>query len=177
MTARVHSDAMNKTFLVLALIILAFLAVACATSSRFYEGRSLIESGNPEEGLAVIERELAKDPGNIEIRNYYNTTRKAVLERYLAAGDKARASGAIDQAELAYQTVQKFDPENERAQAGLDAVAKERAVLVQVKEAQEALKKGETDKAYASAKEVLSTNPAQKDARSIVRKVEEQKLN
>jgi len=176
MTARVHSDAMNKTFLVLALLILAFLAVACATSSRFYEGRSLIESGNAEEGLAVIERELAKDPGNIEIRNYYNTTRMAVVERYITAGDKARATGAVDQAEVAYQTAQRFDPANERAQKGLDAVAKERAVFVQVKEAQEAMKKGETDKAYAKAKEVLSTHPTQKDARSIVRKVEEQKM-
>jgi general secretion pathway protein D len=150
--------------------------VACATSSRYLEGRGMIESGNVEEGLAVVEQELAKDPGNIEIRNYYTANKKAAVQRYLIAGDNARASGAIDQAEVAYKAAQRFDPANEKAQAGLDAVEKERAVLVKVKEAQEALKKGEADKAYAAAKEVLAANPAQKDARSIVRKVEAQKL-
>src|SRR5262249_43620280 len=141
-----------KAFLVLALLILAFMAVAC--TSRYLQGRDLIESGNPEEGLAMVEQELAKDPGNIEIRNYYKTTKIAIVERYLAAGDKARGLGAIDQAEVAYKTAQKFDPENERAQAGLEAVGKDRAVLVQLKEAQDAFKKGETDRAYAKAKEV-----------------------
>jgi general secretion pathway protein D len=167
---------MNKAFLVLALLILVFMAVACATSSRYLQGRDLIESGNAEEGLAIVEQELAKDPGNIEIRNYYKTTRIAIIERYLKAGDDARAAGSVDQAEVAYKTAQKFDAGNERAQAGLEAVEKDRAVLVQLKEAQDAFKKGETDRAYAKAKEVLSVNPANKQARSIVRKVEEQKL-
>ena len=175
-TARSYSEPLNHLFLVAALVILAFMAVACATSSRYLEGRSMVESGNVEEGLAVIEQEQAKDPGNIEIRNYLKTTRIAAVQRYLQVGDNARQAGAIDKAEVAYQAAQRFDPENEKAQAGLDAVAKERAVLVQVKEAQQALKKGETDKAYAAAKEILAAYPAQKEARAIVRKVEEQKL-
>src|SRR5262245_9272600 len=176
MTATPQSDSMNKLFLILALVILAFMAVACATSSRYLQGRSMIESGNIEEGLTIVEEELAKDPGNVEIRNFYKAQKVAAVQRYLAAGNNARGAGSIDQAEHAYKAAQKFDPENERAQAGLDAVTKERAVLVQVKEAQDAFKKGETDRAYAKAKEVLSSHPAQKDARSIVRKVEEQKL-
>ena len=176
MTAMTQSDSMNKAFLILALIILAFMAVACATSSRYLQGRSMVESGNAEEGLAVIEEELAKDPGNVEIRNYYKTTRIAAVQRYLQAGDSARQAGSIDQAEVAYKAAQKLEPGNEAAQKGLTAVEKDRAVLVQVKEAQEAFKKGETDRAYGKAKEVLATHPTQKDARTIVRKVEEQKL-
>ena len=113
MTATTQSDAMNKAFLVLFLVILAFMAVACATSSRYLEGRSMVESGNVEEGLAVIEQEQAKDPGNIEIRNYLKTTRIAAVQRYLQVGDNARQAGAIDKAEVAYQAAQRFDPENE----------------------------------------------------------------
>jgi general secretion pathway protein D len=171
-----QADPLNKVFLVLALLIIAFMAVACATSSRYLEGRSMVESGNVEEGLAVVGEELAKDPGNVEIRNFYKMNKIAAVQRYLRIGDNARQAGSIDQAEVAYQRAQKLDPENELAQAGLDAVAKERAVLVQVKEAQEAFKKGETDRAYAKAKEVLATSPAQRDARGIVRKIEEQKM-
>src|SRR3954470_19785745 len=146
-TAGVQPDALNKLFLVLALLIIAFMMVACSTSSRYLEGRSMIESGNAEEGLAIVEQELAKDPGNVEIRNFYRAQKLAAVQRYLAAGDNARSSGAIDQAEVAYKAAQKLDPANDRAQQGLDAVAKERTVLVEVKSAQDAFKKGETDKA------------------------------
>jgi general secretion pathway protein D len=170
-----QADPLNKLFLILALLIIAFMAVSCATTQRYLQGREMVEAGNVEEGLAIIEQELAKDPGNVEIRNFYRAQKLAAVQRYLTAGDNARSSGSLDQAEVVYKLAQKLEPANERVQQGLDAVAKERAVLVQVKDAREALKKGETDKAYAAAKEVLATNPAQKEARSIVRKVEEQK--
>ena len=45
-----------------------------------------------------------------------------------------------------------------------------------VREADEAMKRGDTQSALAKAQEVLKHNPTQRDARAIVRKVEEQKV-
>jgi general secretion pathway protein D len=55
-------------------------------------------------------------------------------------------------------------------------VARERASFSAVREAEQAFKRGELDAALAKAKEALEKNPAQRDARAIVRRIEEQKL-
>jgi general secretion pathway protein D len=164
---------MNKVFLILALLIIGFMAASCTTSQGYLDGRNMVENGNPAEGLARIEDELKKDPGNTEIRNYYNRQKAAAVQRYLAAGDNARSAGALDQAEQAYRLALRFDPDNANAQAGSEAVAKDRASAAQVAEAQAAMKSGDSDKAYAKAKAILAENPLQKDARTIARKVEE----
>ena len=45
-----------------------------------------------------------------------------------------------------------------------------------VKEADEAMKRGDAQVALAKAQEVLKTNPSQREARAIARKIEEQKV-
>ncbi|HJV10990.1 MAG TPA: secretin N-terminal domain-containing protein, partial [Burkholderiales bacterium] len=111
-----------------------------------------------------------------ELRNYYLRHRAVAVQRFLQAGDNARAAGQLDAAETAYQKAQRFDADNANVKAGLAAVARERASLSVVREAEEAYKRGELDTALNKAKEVLQANPTQRDARAIVRKVEEQKM-
>jgi len=136
----------------------------------------MIEAGNEEQGLARLEEALKANPNDTEIRNYYQRHKAVAVQRYLQAGDNYRAAGQIDGAEAAYQRAQRFDPASNHAQAGLDAVARERASQAQVREAQEALKRGDTETALRTAQEVLKDNPSQRDARAIVRKTEEMKL-
>jgi general secretion pathway protein D len=155
-------------------VFLFSLAVfGCATNQSFIEGRSMVEAGNVEEGLARIEQEMQKDPGNAEIANYYKRQKAVAVQRYLAAADNARAAGALDQADVAYTQAQRFDPENARARDGLAALEKDRASAAKVADAGDAMKKGDSEAAYAKAKEILAENPRQKDAKAIVRKVEE----
>src|SRR5688500_17498267 len=157
------------------LMLLAAARLGCAHDT-LRQGQEAVEAGNEEEGLARLEAAMKADPKNAEIRNYYLRHRAVAVQRYLQAGDNARAAGSIDAAEAAYQKAQRLDPDNANAQAGLDAVARERAAQGTVREAQAALNRGEHDAALARAQEVLKTNPAQREARAIVRKVEEQKL-
>jgi general secretion pathway protein D len=157
-----------------ALALLASLALAgCATSETFREGRDMVEAGNVDEGLARIEQAMHADPEDREIRNYYLRNRALAVQRYLAMGDNARSVGALDHAQAAYQAALRFDPDNVRAKSGLAAVARERRYAAEVAEADALMKKGETQAAYAKAKLVLSQNPSQREARAIVRKVEE----
>jgi general secretion pathway protein D len=158
----------------LALALLAAAALAgCAANERFREGRDLLEAGNVDEGLALIEQALKADPEDREIRNYYLRNRAIAVQRYLAIGDNARGVGALDQAGAAYQAALRFDPDNARAKAGLAAVAQERRYATQVAEAAELMKRGDAAAAYERAKLVLSQNPSQREARAIVRKIEQ----
>jgi general secretion pathway protein D len=157
----------------LGVLLLVLAVFACATNQAFIDGRTMVESGNVEEGLAQIEEAARNDPGNMEIRNYLARQRAAAVQRYLAAGDNARSAGQLDEAEQAYQLALRFDPANANAKAGLEKLGKDRASAARVAEAESAMKSGDGEAAYAKAKEILSENPAQKNAKAIVRKVEE----
>jgi general secretion pathway protein D len=161
---------MKKLFL----IFIAILS-GCATNQSFIEGRNMVESGNVEQGLARIEAELKADPGNHEIRNYYERHKAVAVQRYLLAGDNALRQGALEQAEQAYKLALGLEPSNERAREGMANVQKNRQSAARVAEAAAAMKQGDTEEAYAKAKEILAENPQQKRAKAIVREVEAQK--
>jgi general secretion pathway protein D len=159
------------------LVLLAGLLIAgCAANESFRSGREMVEAGNTEEGLARLEEAMKADPNDREIRNFYLRNRDMAVQRYLQAGDNARAAGALEQAAAAYQSAQRFNPDNARAKEGLEALAKERESRAQLAEAEAAMKRGDTQAAAAKAREILAANPAQREARAIVRKAEEAKV-
>ncbi len=157
------------------LFVFTLILLGCAQNQPFIEARNMVETGNVDEGLARMEDEARKHPEDLEIKNYLAAHKGVEVQHALAAGDGALSEGRLDAAEQSYRLAQRFDPENARAKAGLDAVAKERASAAKLGEAQSALKKGDSDQALAQAKEVLKDYPQQRDAKRIVRKVEEQK--
>ena len=163
---------MKKVLLLLSAIVLT----GCAGHETLKQSQHMIEAGNEEQGLLRLEEAMKANPNDAEIRNYYLRHRAVAVQRYLQIGDNARASGALEQAEAAYQRAQRFDPDNANARAGLEAVAKDRASRGSVAEAEEALKRGDNEAALAKAHEALKANPGQREARAIVRKVEERKL-
>ena len=156
----------------LVLLVAAALA-GCAPNEAFRDGRALVEAGDVEQGLTRIEEAMNADPHDREVRNFYLRNRAVAVQRFLSVGDNARAAGALDQAEAAYRGALRFDPQNARARAGLEAVATDRGSLAAVTEAEALMKKGDAQAAYARAKLILSENPSQRQARAIVRKVEE----
>ncbi len=161
---------MTRTALALAV---ALALAGCAANDTFRDGRDRVEAGDVEAGLERIEQAMKADPEDREIRNYYLRNRALAVQRYLAMGDNARSVGALDHAHAAYQAALRFEPDNVRAKAGLAAVTQDRRYAAEVAEADALMKKGETQAAYAKAKLVLSQNPAQREARALVRKVEE----
>ena len=163
---------MNRAF-ALALVLMCLAVLAACASESFREGREKVEAGDEDEGLARIEEALRADPEDREMRSYYLRHRTVAVQRHLAIGDNARSVGALDHAEAAYQRALRLEPDNARAKAGLELLGRERASAADVAEAAELMKRGDTDAAYARAKQALSRNPAQREARAIVRKVEE----
>jgi general secretion pathway protein D len=159
----------------LAILLSAAVFAGCA-GNTLEQSAALIDRGNEEQALERLEKAVRDNPNDVELRNYFLRHRAVAVQRYLQTGDNARAAGAIDAAKVAYQRAQRFDPDNANAQAGLEAVARERASQGLVREAEEAFKRGALDEAHQKARQALEVNPTQRSARSIVRKVEEQRV-
>jgi len=160
----------------LAIVLSAVLLAACAAQETFKEARVLIEAGNEEAGLARLEQALKDSPQDVELRNYYERHKAVAVQRYLQLGDNARSAGQLERAEEAYRLAQRFDADNARAKAGLEAVATQRQSAGLLAEAQTAFRNGDQETALTKARQILEANPSQREARDIVRKVEERKL-
>jgi general secretion pathway protein D len=125
------------------LIGVAALA-ACATNPQVDEGKTLISQGNLEEGLAKLEQASREQPMNTAARNAYVTQREAIVGVYLREGDTLRTWGDLEAAEASYRRAQNIAPGSASVQAALDALARDRRHLAVVREAEEALKRGDS---------------------------------
>jgi general secretion pathway protein D len=160
-----------KKLLLLALA--ATLLAACASEERFREARIDIQAGREEEGLARMQEALAKNPDDLELRNYYETHKAVAVQRYLTLGDRARAAGKTDVAEAAYRRALRFAPEDARGQAGLKALEADRRHAGLLKEAEALARSGDDAAAQTRLKQILAENPAQREARAALRALEE----
>jgi general secretion pathway protein D len=157
---------------ILALILLALVVAACAHED-FRQARVEVEAGNEEQGLARLEQQIKDNPKDIELRNYYERHKQVAVQRYLSLGENARAAGAYERAEQAYARALRFDPENARGRAGIEAIRQEREQHRVLLEADQAFKAGQAADAHARVKQVLSENPRNKEARALLRRIEE----
>lgn len=156
----------------------ALFMVGCATTTprsdpMFDEARGLVEAGRLEEGLARLQQAANQDPGNQEVRAYYFRARDAGVQHYLAIADVARGAGQLPQAEETYRRVQALDPGNPRAKAGLEAAAIDAKHRTMLSEAQTLLANNDAPAAYAKARAVLAEDSKNRDAQTLVRKIEE----
>src|SRR4029450_11870902 len=152
-------------------LMLALAVSACATNPQVEEGKKLISQGRMEEGLAKLEQAARERPFNAEARNAYVSQREALSGAFLREGDVLRAYGDIDAPEATYRRVLQFDPANAQAQAGIAAIARDRRHAAAVREAEEALKRGDYATADAKARSVLAENSSQRGARAVMRTV------
>jgi len=159
---------------ILALVLLAIVLAACAThQEEFKQARIEVEQGKEEEGLARLEQALKENPNNTELRNYYLRHKAVAVQRYIDLGDNARSAGAYERAEEAYARALRMDPDNQRAQAGIEILKRDRQHRAVLNDARVALKAGNDNEAGRLAKQVLAENPGNKEARAIVRSIDE----
>ena len=96
-----------------------------------------------------------------------------MVQRLIAAAENARAAGSLEGAEEAYRQAAMIEPANPAVQKGLATLAAERKHRAMVAEAEALLKSGDEAGAKAKAAEVLAENPSQREARALVRRIEE----
>jgi len=157
----------------LAFVILALVVAACATNEEFKKARIEVEAGNEEQGLARLEQEIKAHPEDVELKNYYQRHKDVAVQRYLALGDNARAAGAPDRAQAFYERALRFDPQNQHGQVGIQMVRKDREHRTLLVDAEQALKAGNTADAQAKLGKIVTENPQNKEARAMLRGIEQ----
>jgi general secretion pathway protein D len=157
----------------IALMVLVAVLVGCAANETFKEGKTLIEGGEVEAGLAKVEEAVRLEPKNREYQVYLVRQRELAINRLLALGEEARRAGKFDDAEKALRRAAALHPANPRAQAGLEALEADRRHQKLVADADAALKKKDLESAYAKIREVLNANPSHREAHALLRAIEQ----
>ena len=155
------------------LTMLAASLAGCAGARYHREGLDALADGKLEDGLSKLELAVRAEPGNTGFRSDLLNRKTELIQRLLAEADNHRSSGKVDQAEVSYQRVLKIEPANSRAQAGLEALTRERRHLPLLDQARASLKQGDPERASAMLQVVLAENPAQADAIVLRRQAEE----
>jgi general secretion pathway protein D len=158
--------------LLLLLILLPALA-GCAAQKAFENGKAALESGNYDEGLAQIQGAMKLEPKNYEYRAYYLRQRELAVQRLLAQADTAKTQARWDAAAAAYTQALALDQTAARAKSGLESLAMERRHRATLDEGEDLFKKGRIEEAYGKARAVLTENNLNRDAQSLIRRIEE----
>lgn len=155
------------------LIILLVLGLGGCVSDRAYrEGERLLAQGQTEAGLQQLEQALQDAPNDVQIRTAYIQAREAHLTRLLAEADSALQAGRDDAAEARYRDILKLDADNPRARSGLLAIQTLRDNRERIRQADDALKQGEAEKARKLLRTVLAREPAQPQALAMMKQAE-----
>lgn len=148
------------------------LLCACATNPALERSRQAFADGDRMTAFAMLKQEADKEPRNHELRAYYLRQREMLTAERLAAADRARAAGRLEEAERLYDETLQIDPEHPRARSGADTLAADRRRHARLDEAQAAL--GKDDAAAERAiRVVLAEQPGNARARQLLRALDE----
>ena len=152
--------------------MVAILA-GCAGEQAHRNGLNQIAEGRFDEGLASLEQASKEAPDNVSFRADYLRRKEDQVNRLLAAADTDRISGSFESSEGYYRRVLQLEPSNNRAQAGIDALEKERRYAPIIELAKETLAKGEVDRASALLKPVFAEGSSNVELAGMKRQIDE----
>jgi general secretion pathway protein D len=158
------------------LCVLALLGCATIDDPGFSTGKRMIEQGQVEEGLKQVGAASKAHPDNVEYRSYYVRNRDNYVNQLLGNGDKQRLLGKFADAEAFYKRVLSLDEANVRARAGLEQVQTEQRHRRLVAEAKTKADAGDLEGGLAHLRPVLAENSSQREARALLRAIEESQM-
>jgi general secretion pathway protein D len=158
------------------LLPLVVWLAACAADLALIEGRQLMEQGKMEEAIRRLDRGVKADPGNEDLRLYYERSRDAYVRQLVYEADKARVMGRLDDAAAGYQHALQLKADDARAKKGLEATTLAQRQRAAIAEAQALFDAGKSDEALAKAKSVLAENPSHAEAQALERRIESQRV-
>ncbi|HEV7801961.1 MAG TPA: secretin and TonB N-terminal domain-containing protein, partial [Burkholderiales bacterium] len=158
--------------------LLVAMAAGCADMPIFgdsvmRDSRRLIDQGQSEQGLLLLEKAARDKPQSYVYRTEYFRQRDLLVVRWLAQAEALLISGQYELAAEPYRRVQKYDSGNARARAGLariEAEIRHRALITAV---ENFVKQDKYREAEDVLRPVLTENPQNRDARRLQRLIEE----
>lgn len=165
-----------KTLFVAAGLVTVVVAGCATLDENYVAGRALIEGGQPEEGLRLVERAVQKQPRNAEYRAYWFNQRLNLGVLRTAEAEQAVQAGEFEVAERRYAAALTADPGNARAVAGLGQLRAERENRKFIADGEKSFAAGRFADAEAAARKALDNDPRSRGARDLLARVGEAQL-
>jgi general secretion pathway protein D len=134
-----------------------FMISACAFAPWQKDG---VPGDTPEERIATAQAAQRAKPEDMPTRRDLHVTHERAIYELQQEADIARREGRIADAEALFARLKGIDPANQRAAAGLHAIANERKHAATVEEAYALLGEGNLDAAQARLRAVLLEAPS-----------------
>jgi general secretion pathway protein D len=156
-------------------LLLVVLLAGCATvlDPTLREAREHVAAGRSDQALVLLERASREHPDRLEYRTEYVRVRDLASAQALAQAETLRSSGQPEAAAALYRRVQKHDPDNVRARAGLQQLETDARHRVQIAAAEKLVKEQRYLEAQDELRPVLAENPQQREARRVQRLIDE----
>lgn len=145
----------------------------CAGQAAFREGQALIEAGRIEEGLGRLRTATQEEPTNPRFRMTYLEARDRAVTDWIERGDESRRTGKNAEAETFYRRTLRLDPNNTRAKERLAEMARDARHQGLMAEAEVAWARGDSDKAIAHLRTIVTENPQHAEAMKLLLAIQE----
>jgi general secretion pathway protein D len=159
----------------LLILIIPILLWGCATFDDrvIRESREHVAAGRSEQALVLLERASRENPTRQDYRSEYLRVRDLVLAQWTAQAEALRSNGQPEAAAEVYRRMQKYDPVNVRAQAGLDQLEADARHRLIIAAAERLVREDRYLEAQDMLRPALVENPQNRDARRLQRTIEE----
>lgn len=155
------------------LALAALMLFGCAAQRMQKEGRSLMDEGRVEEGLARLQEASREDPSDASIRAELLRSREQAVARLVNSAYAERAAERLDVAEALLKRAEGINPNDPKVKAAQDAVNADRRHLAALNDAQSLMKRGDVTGAREKVAAVLVENPSNNRAMSMRRQIED----
>ena len=145
----------------------ALLLAACASSRLHNEGLREVEAGQYESGIRKLEQAVKAEPANTTYRLELQGRKEEATQLLVAQADRLRAGANYAEAEATYKRVLSISPGNDRAQRGIELVARDQRHAEAVDQAKREMQQGRMEEAEARLGRVLSENPGNSEANAL----------
>jgi general secretion pathway protein D len=154
------------------LATLALLSlVSCASYRSFRDGQSDIAGGHLADGVIKLKHATELAPENGEYRRTFLTQRDNATDRLTRQAELDVASSNFDRARDAYSEILRMQPDNTRAQAGLNDVEAGRRQGKLLDIAAAMAERDDVDGAIPKVQQVLSESPLNRRASSMLKRL------
>lgn len=154
------------------LAALTMLCLAsCASYRTYQQGQSDIAEGHVVDGLNKLRMASELSPDNTEYRRTYLTQRESIVNRWIRQADLDAASNNFDQARETYSQVLLMQPDNTRAQAGLNNVEAARRHARLLDTAAAMAEQDDLDGGIAKVRQVLSESANHRRALTMLKRL------
>jgi general secretion pathway protein D len=169
---RKRGNAMTLIRSALLAALAALLAAGCTSYNAVGDSRKAMQEGRSEDALLMLEKAASAPDNHVERQEYYRM-RQVLTSQWLGQAETLRSAGELEAAEALYRRVQRYDPPNARARAGLAQLDADQRHRIIIASAEKLVRVDKFREAQDVLRPVLVENPDQRDAWRLQRLIDE----